>query len=135
MCVAKRILFLGLVLVVMNAWVEPVIPATIPQAKPDQGLVVFYRLNKFAGKAIRFNVNHSEGYLGQLLAGTVLYKYVDPGTHAFWSQVVSKDSITLNVEAGKTYYVKGEVRMGVVAGRPTFVQMPEARAKADLANL
>ena len=37
--------------------------------------------------------------------------------------MISQDAITLNVEAGKTYYVKGEMLMGVSAGRPKFTQM------------
>jgi len=110
----------------------------IPQAKPDKGLVIFYRLNLFAGKAIRFNINHSTGTLGQLLAGTMLYKYVPPGDHQFVAQSPSidgQDSITISAEAGKTYYVKGEVLMGWPAGRTKFVPMSETEAKNDLSKL
>ena len=109
----KVISFLVLLPVAMSAWVTPVLSAELPQAKPDKGLAVFYRLSSFKGGAIRFNLNHSEGFIGQLSNGTFLYKYVDPGEHTFWSQAISKDSITLKVEAGKIYYVKGEVRMAV----------------------
>ena len=113
----------------------PVAAKDLPQAKPDKGLVIFYRLDKFAGGAIRFNLNHSEGSMGQLLRGSMLYKYLDPGEHQFWSQAISKDSITLMVEAGKVYYVQGEIIVGVIAGRPKFSQVPESQAKTDLASL
>ena len=113
----------------------PASAVDLPEAKQDKGLVVFYRLSGFKGKAIRFNLNHSEGSMGQLLSGTYLYKYLEPGDHRFWSQAISQDSITVNVEAGKIYYVKGEVKMGVLAGRPQFTQMSESEALADLAKL
>lgn len=135
MNIKKANTFLVLLIVATIVWATPILTADIPQAKSDKGLVIFYRLSSFKGGAIRFNLNHSEGLIGQLLSGTFLYKYLDPGEHTFWSQVISQDKITLNVEAGKTYYVKGDVRMGVYAGRPYFTQMPESQAKADLAML
>jgi len=69
------------------------------------------------------------------LSGTFLYVYLKPGEHKFWSQVISQDSITINVQAGKKYYVKGDVLMGAFAGRPRFIHMPEAEALADLDTL
>ena len=120
---------------VISVSVAPVISAEIPQAKTDKGLVVFYRDKQFKGGAIRFTINHSEGSLGQLLNGTFLYKYFDPGSHTFSAQAVSQDSITLEVEAGKVYYVKGDVRMGVYAGRPKFTRISESSALSDLEKL
>jgi len=109
--------------------------AEVPEPKEGQGLVVFYRLSNFKGKAIRFNINHAEGTLGQLLSGTYVFKHVDPGEHTFWSQAISEDSITLSVEAGQTYYIQGTVKMGVLAGRPKFKQVSESKAKEGLAKL
>jgi len=37
----------------------PAIPATIPEADPEKGLVVFYRLKKMKAAAITFSVDHS----------------------------------------------------------------------------
>lgn len=119
----------------INVFSAPALAADLPAAKQDKGLVIFYRLSGFKGKAIRFNLNHSEGSIGQLLSGTYLYKYLDPGEHKFWSQALSQDSITVHVAAGKIYYVRGEVKMGVLAGRPQFTQMSESEALADLEKL
>ncbi|MCZ6798820.1 MAG: hypothetical protein O7F15_03520 [Gammaproteobacteria bacterium] len=118
-----------------NIWISPARSADLPQLEVGRGLVVFYRLGKFGGSAIRFNLNHSEGFMGQLLNDTWLYKSVGPGEQTFWSQVISQDSITIMVEAGKTYYVKGVVKMGVFAGRPTFIQVSEQEGLRDLAGL
>ena len=110
-------------------WISPVKSANLPEVESDKGLVVFYRNSKFTGGAVRFNLNHSEGYVGQLLSGIWLYKSVAPGDHAFWSQALSKDSIMIKVEAGKTYYVKGEVKMGVLVG-PPFISPGERSGSA-----
>jgi hypothetical protein len=109
--------------------------AQVPDADPDKGLVVFYRAENFKGGAIRFNVQHSDGVIGTLTNGSFVYKYVEPGEHTFWSRVISEDSITLTVEAGKVYYVKGETKMGLYAGRPRFTQVSETEAQAALAKL
>ena len=114
---------------------EPSISAEIPQADPDKGLVVFYREKNFKGGAVRFNVQHAEGVIGTLGNGTYLYKYLEPGQHTFWSQVISQDSITLTLEAGMVYYVKGETKVGIYAGRPSFTEVSESQAKAALAKL
>ncbi len=127
--------FLILLIVWMGSWATPALTAEIPQAQPDKGLIVFYRLDKFGGKAIRFNINHPGGAIGQLLSGTVLYKYFDPGAQTFYSQVISQDAITVNVEAGKIYYVRGDVKMGLLAGRPNFTQMSESQARSEIAKL
>jgi len=73
--------------------------------------------------------------IGTLKNGSVLHTYLEPGQHTFWSQVISQDSITLTVEAGKIYYLKGETQLGIYAGRPKFTQVSESQAQTDLAKL
>ncbi len=121
--------------IIVGSLSVPTLAAEVPQADSDKALVVFYRVKSFKGGAIRFNVQYAEGQIGTLGSGTYLYKQLEPGQYQFWSQVISQDSITLNVEAGKTYYVKGEAQIGVFAGRPKFTQVSESQAKADLAKL
>ena len=65
----------------------------------------------------------------------MLYRHVDPGQHTFWSRVISQDAVTVDVVAGKTYYVKGVVQMGVFAGRPRLTVVSESKAKAAIASL
>ncbi len=97
-----------------------------------KALVVFYRPSKFSGGAIRFNIQHTDGPVGQLAGGTVIQKVVNPGANTFWAQAVSGDRITIQAEAGKTYYVRGEVRGGIAAGRPKFTQVPESQARGEM---
>lgn len=107
---------------------------TSSQLAPQDGqaLVVFYRPASFAGGAIRFNVQHSDGPVGQLTSGAVLQKQVDPGTNTLWAQAISQDAITIQAEVGRTYYVRGDVRMGIYAGRPKFTQVSESQARQEM---
>jgi hypothetical protein len=107
----------------------------LPQVKEDKGLIIFYRASAFKGGAIRFNLNHGQEPIGALKSGTTLHRYVEPGQHTFWSKVISQDSVTLDVVAGKTYYIKGDVQLGLVAGRPRLTVVPESEAKAAIAKL
>ncbi len=125
-------------IIALSTFSTPGLTANLPEVKADQGLIVFYRMSRMAGKAVRFNVRHADKLIGQLLSGTVLYKHLDPGEHTFWVQGISvdgQDFITMNIEAGKVYYVKGRVLMGWPAGRPKFTQMSDSKALVDLAKL
>ena len=123
-------------LAIMFAFVaEPSMAAQVPQADPDKALVVFYRVKNFKGGAVRFNVHHADGVIGTLNNGSFFYTYLEPGQHTFWAQVISQDSITLTLEPGKIYYVKGQTKVGIYAGRPGFAEVSESEAKADLAKL
>ncbi|MFA9419647.1 MAG: hypothetical protein ACERLB_05820 [Gammaproteobacteria bacterium] len=74
-----------LVFISTSFWINSATPAELPRLETGKGLVVFYRLGKFGGGAIRFNLNHAEGFMGQLLNDTWLYKSVEPGAQTFWS--------------------------------------------------
>ncbi|MCK5537422.1 MAG: DUF2846 domain-containing protein [Bacteroidales bacterium] len=106
--------------------------AQIPEPEEGKGLVVFYRTKKFSGGAIKFSVKDSEKSYGQLTNGSIIKIQVEPGEHMFWSQVISSDSITLTIEEGKVYYVKGTVKMGAIAGRPKFNQVDEKKALKEM---
>ena len=126
---------LTLAFVASLTWPVSILSATVPETNPDKGLVIFYRPKKFSGGAIRFNVNHAEGSLGVLNSGTMVYGYFEPGQRQFWSQVISQDSITIDVRAGNVYFIKGDTKMGVYAGRPKFKVVDEATGRAEVKKL
>ena len=116
----------------------PAQSADIPAVEADKGLVVFYRLRKAAGAAIRFNMQHNGSSIGNLTNGTVMYRHVEPGEHRFSVQSPSidgKDAVSLNIDAGKIYYIKGEILWGWPAGRTKFTLVSESEAQADLKKL
>lgn len=72
--------------------------------------------------------------MGQLTSGAVLQKVVNPGTNTFWAQAISQDAITIQAQAGQTYFVRGDVRVGIYAGRPQFTQVSAAQAQKEMSR-
>jgi hypothetical protein len=114
---------------------SPAAAAEIPEVKEGQALIVFYRERRMGGAAIQFHVQQNSQPIGALTNGSVIFRDVDPGQYGFSSQVITGDSLSLTVEAGKTYFVQGTVRMGVYAGRPKFTVVDEARARTAIAKI
>lgn len=106
--------------------------AQIAPVEEGKAAVVFYRKKKMSGSALRFNIQDSERTYGELRNGDVLQINIGPGEHTFYSKVFREDVITLNVEAGKTYYVKTTIRVGYYAGRPKFDLVDEKTALKDM---
>ena len=50
-------------------------------------------------------------------------------------EVIAQDSILINVEAGKVYFVRGETTMGIMVARPKFTRVDEATGRAAVGNL
>ena len=94
--------------------------ALIPASQAGKGQVVFFREKKFVGAAMSYKVREGEAELGKLSNGSYLVLEVEPGTHQYHMQGETKDVLTLEVEAGETYYVQGGISMGVLAGRPNL---------------
>ena len=104
---------------------------------PDQGLVIFHRASSMKGKAIRFNIEQNGVPIGQLLSGSTLEVPLAPGSYSFTVRAPSVDGmdyLTLNVEAGVTYQVEGEILWGWPAGRPKFSNVSQSGAPTQPAS-
>ncbi len=93
------------------------------EPKKDEGLVYIYRPSKFVGGGVYYRVNvtdkeNENKVIGKLVNGSYLEHNSKKGEIEIWAETESKSSITLDVEAGKTYCVKGEVGIGFFVGRP-----------------
>lgn len=91
-----------------------------------KGQIVFFRPSKFAGAAIGFKVREGETELGKLRSGNYFVAAVEPGTHQYIVHSEAKDILTMEVEAGETYYVQGTITMGFMAGRPNLSPSDQA---------
>jgi hypothetical protein len=85
--------------------------------------------------AVSFSVH--EGTKGVAKLGNASYAVVDmaPGEHTFTIQSEAKDSLTLEVEAGETYYVQQTIGMGVILLRPHLAPSDESTFKAKAKSL
>lgn len=106
-----------------------------PEAKPDQGLVYFYRERKFMGAAVSFNVKENNQVIGAIANGTYFFVFANPGKHTYTASTEASSARTLDIEGGKTYYVECGVEMGLFAGRPALKITSESEAKSVLSNL
>lgn len=98
----------------------------INAAPADKAQIVFFRESKFVGGAIGFKVREGENELGKLRSGKYFVANVEPGKHEYNVHGETKDVLTIEVEAGETYYVLGSLGMGIVAGRPNLSPSDEA---------
>lgn len=95
-----------------------------PEAGKAQ--IVFFRPSKFTGAAIGFKVREGDTELGKLRSGKYFVAQVEPGTHQYTVHSEAKDVLTMEVEAGETYYVQGTITMGFMAGRPNLSPSDQA---------
>lgn len=101
-------------------------PAAAADTNADRATIVFYRPKKFMGAGVGFKVREGETELGKLRNGKYFVLKVSPGVHEYVVHSETRDVLTLEAEAGQTYYVEGTMGMGVVAARPNL-----APASAD----
>ena len=111
----------------------------VASAPADKAQIVFFRESKFVGGAIGFKVREGDAELGKLRSGKYFVATVEPGKHEYNVHGETKDVLSIEVEAGETYYVLGSLGMGIVAGRPNLSPSDEATflsmsAKLKLAN-
>jgi hypothetical protein len=104
----------------------PAAAGLIAPAPADKGQIVFFRPSKMLGAAIGFKVREGETELGKLRSGKYFVALVEPGTHEYTVHSEAKDVLTMEIEAGETYYVQGTIGMGVIAGRPNLAPSDEA---------
>lgn len=100
-----------------------------------KGQIVFFRPSKFTGGAIGFKVREGETELGKLRNGNYFVHVAEPGTHQYTVHSEAKDILTLEVEAGETYYVQGTITMGIMAGRPNLSPSDQATFDGLVAKL
>jgi hypothetical protein len=93
-------------------------PSSPDRPKPGKGLVIFYREGKLEGGLVAYNVRDGEKEIGGLPNGSYFVYDATPGTHTFAASTEATSKRTIDVQPGKTYYVRGEVEMGLWIGRP-----------------
>jgi len=104
----------------------------VPPPPPGMGQVVFFREKSLAGAGLWFNVREHGQALGKLANGAWLVMPMRPGVHSFTavSEPEFKDSLTLKVDPGETYFVEGLMTHGVVIGVADLTPSNKARFDA-----
>jgi hypothetical protein len=80
----------------------------IPNGK---ALIYFYRPSSMVGALISYTINVNDDKVSEarLKNGTYLVYFALPGIYNFWVMVAeAKREVKMRVEAGKTYYIRGD---------------------------
>jgi hypothetical protein len=105
----KTLLLFTLILTCNSVFSQKFTPVTeIPEGK---ALVYIYRPGSMVGAAVHYTVNANDAKVSEahLKNKSYLVFFAEPGRYTFWAQVTNtRREIDLDVEAGKTYYVKGD---------------------------
>jgi len=110
--------------------------ATDTQAKqfqpaPDKARVYVYR-NEVMGSAIKMPVLIDNVAAGDTTSKTYIEKDLAPGSHTITSKTEKDSTITIDILAGKIYYVWQEVKMGMFAARSQLHEMDETKGQAGV---
>jgi len=101
----------------------------VPSGK---ALVYIYRTPKFAGGGVSYEIHHGDKIITRLSSGGYYPYITDPGEVEIWAKTESRASVTLNLKAGETKYVKGEVGMGFFVGRPKLQVVDNATGAEEI---
>jgi hypothetical protein len=104
--------------------------ALLPTPPAGQGQVVFYRKPMFSLIPFNWIVREDKTEICEMVAGTYCVAAANPGTHTYEVHSEVKNDLTLEVDAGETYYVVGGIAMGVIVNHPTIAPTPKAQFDA-----
>jgi hypothetical protein len=92
---------------------------------PNDAVVYFVRPGMM-GLAINFWAFVDEKTVGMTKGGTYVATTVPAGEHVLWSRSGNVSSLKVNLEAGKTYYVEQEPKVGGLRARVNIELIDEA---------
>ncbi len=98
----------------------------LPTPNEDQGLMFFYRPAKMYAAVVSYDMNLNNQVIGKVKNGKYFYQYVDPGSYTLTAETRDKESLTLEVEAGKTYYIRCSIKQTMMSNIPTLKLVDES---------
>jgi hypothetical protein len=103
----------------------------VPEAPPDKALIFVIRPTMWGNK-IQTKLAVDGQWMGVNRGNNYFFFTLDPGEHYFCSDSENRSLLTLNVEAGKTYYLQQKIKMGMWKARNKLVVLDEAEGKKGL---
>jgi len=96
-----------------------------------QANIYVYR-NETFGAAIKMPLLLDNQSIGDTGAHTFAFRQVAPGKHTIVSKTENDPSLDIDAQAGKTYYVWQEVKMGAFAARSALHLVDEEKGEAGV---
>lgn len=101
-------------------------------------MLVLYRPRKALGAALQLPTSVDGTIIGNMTNGQIVAQPVAPGQHVVETSsasVAGRASVSVNVAAGETAYVKVESLWGYPAGRPGLSIMSAAQGANDVGRM
>jgi hypothetical protein len=106
-----------------------------PDIKPDSGnALVFFVRPSSMGFAIKTWAFVDDAPVGVTKAKGYVVAEVEAGQHLFWSKAENVSALEMEVEGGKTYYLKQSPRFGVMKARVKLVPLDAKPGKKALSK-
>ncbi len=103
---------------------------SIPSHHPDYAVIYFYRTGNFVKTPYDVHLGDEVVYRSKNKTKAVV-KVDKPGRYEIWAKTESRESLTLDIELDKEYYVRTFVHMGAAIWRPSLELMSRESALAD----
>lgn len=106
-------------------------------AAPTAGMAgVYVYRDSFVGKALKKDVWIDGKCIGESGPDVFFYTEATPGKHTLSTESeFSPNDLTLMLEAGKNYFYRQFIKMGVLKGGADLEAIPDAEAKPAIAKL
>src|SRR5258708_5882803 len=115
---------------VMTPREKDIMPKTL---KPTEGMALVYIIRRTAfATLIRMSVKCDSIRIGSTMANNYVYAMLPPGMHTLVSTAENHGSLDIMLEAGKTYYIKQQVKMGFAYAETGLKQMDDPEGQKDL---
>ncbi len=95
----------------------------------DDAAIVYFVRPSALGYAVRLWAFVDDTPVGLNLGAQYTFTTVDPGKHLFWAYAENTSALEMEVEVGKTYYLKQIPNMGLMYARVKLVIVSEDAGK------
>jgi hypothetical protein len=102
-----------------------------PDPEPGKALVYIYRSGLLAG-AVQAKAAIDGKWIGANLGNNYFFVQLASGEHHICSKAENNSILTIDVEAGKTYYVRQEISIGTTKARNFAVLMDDEKGKKEM---
>ena len=99
---------------------------------PEGKALLYVVRPEFMGKLIKIKVFSGEDLLGYTKGRNYFHTFLEPGKHNFISKAENKGKLDLEIEAGKTYYIKQKIGMGFLKVRNKLLQLEQKEAEREM---
>lgn len=104
-----------------------------PDAPPDKALIYVVRPT-MSGNKIQTKLAVDGQFKGVNRGNNYFFFTLVPGEHYFCSQAENRSVLSMKVEAGKTYYLQQQIKMGVMKARNKVVVLSAEEGQKALAK-